>query len=532
MKKFIEKFLSKKRNVAILVILVIAIFAIGNYVVTGVITNVQQMTSDNTSVTYYPAYPPVDTRGKDPSLIKRGEYLAKAGDCIACHTNTPDKGPTFAGGLPMATPFGTIYSPNITPDKETGIGSWTEDDFIKAMRKGVSPHGYYYYPAFPYLYFNRISTDDLKALKAYLDSIPAVKQTNLKNEMVWPFNQRLLQLPWRILFFHPGKDNEAMAPQIGSLPAATQNDILKRGEYLVEGLGHCAMCHSPSYHIFSPELSLGAPIRKYDLSGAKVQGFLAPNISKKDLSNVPVDEIIDVFLKDKLIGGGNVEGPMLEVNHDSLHYLSRSDLVAIATYLKSVQSATPPKPKVGKGGEGPAIYQGYCSGCHATGGGGAPKYGDVQTWTPLLEGGIPKLYANAIKGIGGMPAKGTCMSCTDTEIKQAVDYMVASVTGPAAKRAAPPPQTKLTMADGKKLYDDNCSICHNVGFKGAEKPGDIDAWKPILSQGFITTFQNVSTGRNGHPPRGACPTCSDEELVAAIKYMMQQSTTTENFNLW
>lgn len=523
MKRLIQKFLANKKLSVPVGIIFAALVCAGIYTIVGINQNVEQMTEANSdqAAPYFPTYPTTNTQGKDPSLIKRGEYLTKAGDCMACHTNTPEHGKPFAGGLPMQTPFGTIYSPNITPDKETGLGNWTEDDFIKAMHKGISPQGYYYYPAFPYLYFSKVSVDDLKAIKAYLDSIPAVQQENRANAMVWPFNRRLLQLPWRLMFFHPNTTYIAV-------PEASAE--WKRGEYLVEGLGHCAMCHTPSYHIFSETLSLGAPIQKYNLTGTKIQGYLAPNITKTNLAKVSNQDIIDVFTKDKLIGGGNIEGPMLEVNHDSLRYLSESDLNAIATYLRSVQSKTPPKPR---GGAGKATYETYCSGCHATGAGGAPKYADAMSWTPILKNGMPQTYTNAIKGIGGMPAKGTCLSCSDDEIKQAVDYMVASVTTVGGKLPNIKPLKRLTVADGKRIYDNNCSVCHNSGFNNAPKLGDKETWKPIVAGGFLNAYEDVVSGQGGHPAHGACPTCNDAELIAAVKYMMQQSaTSTENFDLW
>lgn len=526
MNKLIQRILSKKRNVVILIILLVAIIGAASYTITGIQKNVQQMAENDEAEPYYPEYPKLNTAGKDLKLIKRGEYLSKAGDCIACHTNAPEKGPTFAGGLPMQTPFGTIYSPNITPDKETGIGNWTEEQFIKAMQKGISPQGHYYYPAFPYLYFSNVSVDDIKAIKAYLDTIPAVHKENRQNDMVWPFNQRLLQLPWRLMFFHPGKEPSTRLAPANPTP---QNEQIKRGEYLVEGLGHCAMCHSPSYHIFSEKLSLGAPMRKYTLTGAKIAGYLAPDITKKNLSTVPLEEIINVFTKDTLIGGGHVEGPMLEVNHDSLRYLDRSDLEAIALYLKSLQSASPPKPT---GSVGKVIYESYCVGCHASGGGGAPKYGDGSTWEPVLQKGMPKVYDNAVHGVGGMPAKGTCISCSVDDIKQAVNYMVAAVTGPGGKIVHVEKPKKLTVADGQRIYDKNCSICHASGFKGAPKPGDKKTWTPIIANGFVETYLNVETGRKGHPPRGACMECTDDDLIAAVKYMMQQSATDKNYNLW
>lgn len=524
MKKLIRKILSQKKLGITVIVLFLMVICSTVYTLVGVRKSIDKMAQATETVTYFPKYPSVNTTGRDPELVKRGEYLAKAGDCMACHTNTAikEKAQPFAGGLAMDTPFGTIYAPNITPDKETGIGNWTEDQFIKAMREGISPKGHYYYPAFPYLYFSKVSTDDLKAIKAYLDSIPAVSQKNRKNEMVWPFNIRFLQLGWRVLFFYKEAKTVPNNPE--------QTPEVNRGAYLAEGLGHCAMCHSPSYHILSESLPLGAPIHKYDLTGAKVQGFLAPNISETNLSKVPVDEVVDVFTKNKLIGGGNVEGPMLEVNEDSLKYLSPADLNAIAVYLKSVQSELPPKPKAGSGGIGKSIYDTYCSGCHANGAGSAPKYGDPAAWEPVMKDGIDKVYNNAIHGIGGMPAKGTCISCSDDEIKQSVDYMVAAIEG--RKVISVPKPKVLTVEDGKRIYETNCAVCHNTGFKNAPKPGDIEAWKPMVAAGFLKTLENVVAGRHGHLPRGACPECSDAELKAAVKYMMQESTTSSNYNLW
>ena len=444
MNNLIQKILSQKKLVRIIGILLLVMIAIGIYIFSGIKKNVENMSVTPEEELYYPQYPLVNSTGKDANLIKRGEYLVRAGDCIACHTNTPEKekAKAFAGGLAMPTPFGTIYAPNITPDKETGIGNWTEAQFIKAMTLGISPKGHYYYPAFPYYYFSKITTEDLRAIKAYLDNVPAVQQTNRANEMVAPFNQRFLQLGWRVLFFR----HQNTGPY---KPDPNQSAVWNRGAYLVEGLGHCAMCHSPSYYIVSNKLSLGAPIKKYQLSGAKIQGYLAPNITKANLDKISTEEIIEVFTKDRLIGGGKIEGPMLEANHDSLRFLSHSDLLAIATYLKSVQSTSPPRPT---GSIGKAIYENYCSGCHATGAGNAPKYGDASDWDPLLKNGIDKIYTNAIQGKGSMPAKGTCLSCSDNGIKQTVDYMVASVTGKAKRPVVQKPKN-LTLADGKRIYE-------------------------------------------------------------------------------
>jgi cytochrome c5 len=524
-KNFIRHILSQKKYIAILIALAVGALAFAIYMVINVQQNLKLMAAAP-SVEYFPDYPSVNTQGKDPTVIQRGEYLAKAGDCIACHTNTIKKGKQFAGGLPMVTPFGTIYTPNITPDPETGIGKWTDAQFIKAMREGISPQGHYYYPAFPFYYFSKVTDEDLKALKAYLDSIPAVKEQNHENAMLFPFNIRLLQLGWRILFWH-GEATQVFTPN------PHQSEKNNRGAYLVDGLGHCAMCHTPSYYLLSDQLPLAAPIKKYDLTGAKVNGYLAPNITKSNIGNTPDAEVMQVFTEDRLIGGGKVEGPMKEVNHNSLKYLSADDLLAIVNYLKNKESEQPPKPKAGSGGIGKAIYEGYCSGCHENGAGGAPKYGDTSAWDAVMKKGVEKVDDNAIHGFNSMPAKGTCLSCSDDEIKQAVDYMIKSTQGDEAQASfAAPPAKKLTREDGKRIYQENCSVCHNNGFKGAQKPGDMQAWKKIIDAGFYATYKNVVTGQNGHIPNGACPTCNDAELKAAIKYMMQESTTDHDYDLW
>jgi len=473
---------------------------------------------------YFPDYPATNPRAKNTAQIKRGEYLVKAGDCIACHTNTPEKGPVFAGGLPMPTPFGTIYTPNITSDKNTGIGNWTDAQFIKAMRKGISPEGKYYYPAFPYLYFSKITDEDLLAIKAYLDNIPAVNQANRDNTMMWPFNWRFLQLGWRLLFFN--------GENVGVYKTNPhQSTEINRGAYLTQGLGHCSMCHTPSYYLLTPKLPLAAPMQKYDLTGMQVQGYLAPNICKSNLGTTTTADIVDVFTKDKMIGGGKIEGPMLEVNHDSLRYLSTSDLSAIANYIKSVKSQSPPKPK---GGPGKGTYETYCAGCHATGAGGAPKYGDAAAWDPKLKVGMDKVYANAINGIGGMPAKGACLSCTTEEIKQAVDYMAAAVTGATIvnKVVTLPTVKPLSMEDGKRIYTKNCSSCHNTGTNSAPKVGNVSAWKAMVDAGFLATYATVAHGKHKTITKKSCHLCSDAELIAAIKYMMQQSAVNKNYELW
>ena len=198
--------------------------------------------AEKTEYTRYVAYPLI--RSTD-AQVKRGEYLVKVGDCASCHTDTAPGSKIFAGGLGIKTPFGIFYSPNITPDKATGLGNWSDEGFIHAMQSGVAPHWSYLFPVFPYPYFARVYREDLLAIKAYLDKVPAVNAPHKKNEVPFPFNQRFLQIGWRLLFFHFQNQGEYKANPI-------HTKAWNRGAYLVQGLGHCGMCHTPINTLGAP----------------------------------------------------------------------------------------------------------------------------------------------------------------------------------------------------------------------------------------------------------------------------------------
>jgi mono/diheme cytochrome c family protein len=168
----------------------------------------------------------------DSSLVAQGEYLARAGDCIACHT--APEGKPFAGGLPMSTPFGTLYTSNITPDRETGIGTWTADQFYAMLHTGRFPDGGLLYPAMPFGSYTKVTRPDSDAIFAYLKTIPPVRQPNRPHDLTFPFNNRSLILGWRTLFFKEGEYE----------PDPSQSAEWNRGAYLIEGLGHCGMCHT------------------------------------------------------------------------------------------------------------------------------------------------------------------------------------------------------------------------------------------------------------------------------------------------
>ncbi|MFZ0219406.1 MAG: c-type cytochrome [Candidatus Aquirickettsiella sp.] len=450
-------------------------------------------------------------------LIKRGEYLSKAGDCIACHTDTKHHGQPFAGGLGIYTPFGSIYSPNITPDKTTGIGTWSDKDFIRAMHEGITPNGTYYFPVFPFASFTKINTHDLLAIKAYLFSLAPVKKTNLANEMLWPFNWRFLQLGWRILFFRSG-DYE-----VNELQTKSWN----QGAYLVQGLGHCGMCHTPLN-------LLGAEKKKYYLTGGFIQGYYAPNISASGLKTTSIADIQAVFTQNKMLrNAGVVAGPMAEVNSNSLKYLSNDDLNAIAMYLKTVKSQVPYSafsgPVTAKTGH--KVYASYCAVCHASGAAGAPKLGDNAEWKKRLKQGKNSVYERAIHGFNSMPPKGTCTGCSDDAVKAAVDYLILNdQTGATA--AIPLQEIPLSLEVGKQIYHQHCAVCHDKGKLGAPKLGDKKSWRPIIAKNIDVLFAHTIYGYNKMPVKGDCKICSNSELEASVKYMVEQSKTTGNYSLW
>ena len=194
------------------------------------------------------------------ALIKRGEYLARAADCVTCHT--APNGEAYAGGLAFKLPFGTIYSPNITPDKETGIGTWSDADFVRAVHRGVAKDGHMLYPAFPYASYALLTNDDALAIKAYLFSLAPVKAQAPANALIFPFNQTYLMRGWRLLFVpnHPMEADSDKSPD------------WNRGAYLVEALGHCGECHTPRNLLYG--LDNG---KKF--SGAEIEGWKAYNIS-------------------------------------------------------------------------------------------------------------------------------------------------------------------------------------------------------------------------------------------------------------
>jgi mono/diheme cytochrome c family protein len=255
----------------------------------------------------------------EEDTVARGEYLVRAGGCFSCHT--VPSGQKLAGGRGLKTPFGTFYSPNITPDPETGIGRWTDGDFLRALREGIRPDGANYFPVFPYTSFTGITDSDALAIKAYLFSLPAVQQENRPHEVAFPFSWRLLQTGWKLLFFSPGPFQ----------PKPGRSAVYNRGAYLVTALAHCGECHTPRNF-------LGAVRSGHWLAGTPdgPDGQLVPNITPDPDTGIgkwDKDDIVELLRTGMTPEQSRVKGAMREGVEDGLKYLSTDDLRSIADYL-------------------------------------------------------------------------------------------------------------------------------------------------------------------------------------------------------
>jgi mono/diheme cytochrome c family protein len=268
----------------------------------------------------------------DSQLIREGEYLARAADCIACHSAKDGK--PYAGGLGIASPLGTIYSTNITPDKETGIGNYSLEDFDRAVRQGISKEGHTLYPAMPYTAYAKVSPDDIKALYAYfMNDVQPVKQQNKDTDIVWPLSMRWPLNVWRWMF---APDVAQAASSAAPATAGDQAQQL-RGKYLVEGLGHCSACHTPRGFALQEKALSDAGGTAF-LSGGAVDGWLAKNLRGDVVDGLGTwsKEDIVAFLKTGRNAHSAAFGGMADVVSDSTQYLSDADLQAIAAYLKTL----------------------------------------------------------------------------------------------------------------------------------------------------------------------------------------------------
>ena len=302
-------------------------------------------------------------------VVDRGRYLSLAGNCTACHTTVG--GGFMSGGVAFRTPFGTVYSTNITPDKETGIGGWTAEEFADSMRAGIRPGGEHLYPVFPYTSFTHLTNSDLLALYAYFRSIPAVSSESVENDLEFPFGVRRLLGAWKGLFFEPGTGE--------GLSSEAETPEWDRGAYLVRALAHCGECHSPRNPLGAVRdgeyMAGGRYIDR--VPGGEWKNWFAPNLTSVayGLGMWAEEELVDYL---RLGRNAYVEtfGPMNEVIAHSTQHLLADDVRAMARYIKSlppVENETVPPADAATLGMGRTIYNLHCGTCHLPTGLGDPE---------------------------------------------------------------------------------------------------------------------------------------------------------------
>jgi mono/diheme cytochrome c family protein len=374
----------------------------------------------------------------DPDQVKRGEYLARAGDCVSCHT--APGGTPYAGGLRMSTPFGDLLTPNITPDFRTGIGSWTSGDLHRALHDGVGKRVGDLYPVMPYTFYTKVSREDSDAIYAYLSTLAPVDNPVEVNQLHWPFGVRMTMAFWRELYFKEGS----------YIPDPSRSPEWNRGAYLVEGLGHCGACHSPRN-------ILGGIEQSRAFTGATVDGWFALNLTsdlRTGLGGWSVDQVV-AFLKSGAAKGKSTSlGGMAEVVHNSLSYLTDADLAAMAVYLESIPANT------STAGAGPVetvpsqaakLYLDHCGACHQAKGRGVPG-----VFPPLAGNGVVLAPdgANILKVVlGGVPARNGYMPMPsfagqlgDQQIADIANYVRTSWGNSAPANVTPQAVQKLRPA--------------------------------------------------------------------------------------
>jgi mono/diheme cytochrome c family protein len=303
---------------------------------------------------------PISDATPNAEQLRRGQYLVAAGDCMSCHLRAG--GEPLAGGLGLNTPFGVIYTPNITSDKGTGIGDWTADQFYQAMHEGIDDEGHNLYPAFPYPWFTLVSRADDDAILAFLKTTPAVKYTPPNNDLPFPLNFRSIVKGWNLLNF-TARDFKT---------DAGQSTEWNRGAYLVNGLGHCGGCHTP-------KSALGADKSGRDFQGGTLDNWVAPDLTANERTGLGAWSVDDVaeYLGTGRNAHAGAGGAMADVITYSTSLMSDADRHAMAVYLKS-RAASPSiagtEPDAGAMRRGAAIYSDACASCHLEDGVGQPRY--------------------------------------------------------------------------------------------------------------------------------------------------------------
>jgi mono/diheme cytochrome c family protein len=401
-----------------------------------------------------------DYHGKDPTgvptglagadVVKRGEYLASVADCLVCHT-APGGAP-YAGGLAIPLPFGTLYSTNITPDKDTGIGGYSDREFLDAVQRGIRRDGTRLYPAMPYPSYAYMTDADVLAIKAYLFSLATVRAADRADTLTFPFNQRRLMAVWSAFF----NENARFRP------STAQSAEWNRGAYIAEALAHCGECHTPRNLAFALD-------NRKKFGGAVAAGWYAFNISSDKSSGIGAwsdDEMFAYLSSGHALGRGTASGPMGEVVDQSFSQMSQEDIRALVTYVRSVPpvastdlpgTIAPPAPASPKEGgaisniAGKRIFEGACVSCHNwTGVSAITPYATIagsravndSTATNVAQIVISGTKRHTPQGVVSMPAFGS--SYSDVEIAAVVNY----VTGRFGSRP-----TNITGKEVAELRD-------------------------------------------------------------------------------
>ena len=364
--------------------------------------------------------------------IALGKALAIAGDCASCHTADPTK--PFAGGKRIDTPFGGIYAPNLTPDRDTGLGAWSDEEFYRALRFGVAKDGSRYYPAFPYPYFTKMTRQNLLAIRAYLATLTPFRNKRPEPELRWPLNYRVVMRGWNWLFFRPGifEPNQQKSAQ------------WNRGGYLVEGAAHCGACHTPK-NLF------GADKKRRPYGGGLVLGWFAPRLDSAERSGLKswsADDIVE-YLQSGRNARSHAGKLMAEVVVNSTSVMSDADVRAIAVYLKDLPVGapepvvTPPPPAQMADGE--KLYKRACIACHEVDGSGAPRIypplpgnANLQSIDPsstlrIMLDGAETVTTPRAPNTGSMPAY---QKWSDQEISDVATY-IRNSWGNAAPAVTP-----------------------------------------------------------------------------------------------
>ena len=373
--------------------------------------------------------------------IERGRYFAVLGDCVGCHTASG--GTPFAGGAALETPFGALIGPNITPDIETGIGAWSEEDFRRVMHEGIGRGGVRLYPAMPYPAYTKVTRGDVSAIWAYLRTVESVRNEVQPNQLRFPFNvRRPATSAWDLINFKPGVFQ----------PDPAKSDVWNRGAYLVEGLGHCGTCHTPKN-------ITGGDRGSEALQGALLQDWYAPDLTEDPRTGIgswSIEEIVR-YLKTGANSYDIASGPMAEAVSNSTSKMTDADLLAIATYLKdrahrsgstvAALAAADLRMVAGK-----AIYEDRCAACHIYSGAGLPTLFPRLASAPLVQSTDPTslirvvligsraVSTSAAPTAPAMPAFG--WNLNDTEIADVLTY-VRNTWGNAASAVRPEDVSKL-----------------------------------------------------------------------------------------